>query len=106
MAQSSAAPGTALIDPALPAADLIARGLAQLAAGERTAESLLVQIGAARLRGVGIHVSDHMPESNEAPEMALYQLLARENPDAAHARYNALVRALVSFERAAESAIR
>jgi len=30
----------------------------------------------------------------------LYALLARDNPDAAHSRYNALIRRLVSFERA------
>jgi len=31
-------------------------------------------------------------------------LLARENPDSAHSRYNALIRTLVSFERALECA--
>ncbi len=39
------------------------------------------------------------------PERRLYDLLATENPDGAHARYNALIRrlvSLVSFERAAE----
>jgi len=98
------------IDPALPAADLVERGLAQLAAGgrlgEQTAESLLVQIGASRLRALGITISDRTPGAAEGPEMALYELLAREDPDSAHSRYNALVRALVSFERAAESGVR
>lgn len=32
-------------------------------------------------------------------EHALYRLLAEDDPDAAHGRYNALVRRLVSFER-------
>ena len=32
----------------------------------------------------------------------LYELLAQEDPDSAHSRYNALIRKLVSFERAAE----
>jgi len=36
------------------------------------------------------------------PEHALYALLAGEDPDAAHSRYNALIRQLVSFERAVE----
>lgn len=106
MTRSSLAHPTTAIDPALPAADVIQRGLAQLAAGERTAESLLVQIGASRLHALGITISDHTPRIAEAPEMALYELLAREDPDTAHSRYNALVRALVSFERAAESAAR
>jgi hypothetical protein len=33
----------------------------------------------------------------------LYALLARDDAAAAHGRYNALIRRLVSFERAAES---
>lgn len=94
------------LDPALPGADLIQRGLAQLGAGERTAESLLVLIGASRLRALGINVPRAAPCTAEEPEMALYQLLALEDTDAAHSRYNALVRTLVSFERAAESAAR
>jgi hypothetical protein len=38
------------------------------------------------------------------PEERLDALLARDDPDGAHSRYNGLVRRLVSFERAAESA--
>jgi hypothetical protein len=34
------------------------------------------------------------------PEHRLYALLAVTNADSAHSRYNALVRRLVSFERA------
>jgi len=36
------------------------------------------------------------------PEHRLYQLLSAEEPASAHSRYNALVRRLVSYERAAE----
>jgi hypothetical protein len=36
------------------------------------------------------------------PEKRLYELLASVDADTAHARYNALIRRLVSFERAAE----
>jgi hypothetical protein len=36
-------------------------------------------------------------------EERLYILIAREDPDGAHARYNAFVRRLVSFERASGS---
>jgi hypothetical protein len=38
-------------------------------------------------------------------EHRLYALLAAEDSDSAHSRYNALVRRLVSFERAAECAV-
>jgi hypothetical protein len=38
----------------------------------------------------------------ETPEHRLYELLAREEPDSAHSRYNALIRRLVSLERALE----
>jgi hypothetical protein len=87
---------------AFPGGDLVARGLEDLRAGRRTVESLLVQIGGPRLRACGLEV----PKSADPPERALYDLLAAENPDAAHGRYNALVRRLVSFERALECANR
>jgi hypothetical protein len=81
---------------ALPGGDLVAEGLGDLAAGRQTAASVLVEIGAPKLRQLGISV----PETSAQPEHRLYALLARESPDDAHARYNALVRRLVSFERA------
>jgi hypothetical protein len=88
-----------VIDPSLPGADLVAKGIADLARGERSAEAWLVSIGATRLRfRAGIDV----PTALLHPEDGLYDLLARTDPDTAHSRYNALVRRLVSFERAAE----
>jgi hypothetical protein len=46
-----------------------------------------------------------VPDSSVAsPEHRLYERLAQDDPDGAHSRYNALVRRLVSFERAAECA--
>jgi hypothetical protein len=65
-------------------------------------EALLVSIGAPRLRRIGFAVSRTLP----APEDRLYELLSRVDPDSAHSRYNALIRRLVSFERAAECAAR
>jgi hypothetical protein len=50
------------------------------------------------LRRLGHAVPPGFPE----PEQRLYTLLARDHPAAAHSRYNALIRRLVSFERAAE----
>ncbi len=84
----------------LPGADLIERGIADLSAGDETAEALLVSIGAHRLRSVGIGI----PSPIESPEHKLYLHLARETGDAAHSAYNALIRQLVSFERTAQCA--
>ena len=86
-------------DLTLPGGDLVAAGLDDLRAGRESAEALLVAIGAPRLRRLGFDV----PERVDDPERRLYELLAREHGDAAHGRYNALVRRLVSYERAAES---
>ena len=86
-----------------PGGDLVARGLEDLRAGRRTVEALLVEIGAPRLRACGIEVPDG---DGASPERALYDLLVKENPEGAHGRYNALIRRLVSFERALECAKR
>jgi len=92
---------TPLVDlEALPGAELVRQGVSDLAAGRETAESLLVSIGAPRLREIGIE----LPGAISAPEHKLYLLLADEDGDAAHSAYNALLRRLVSFERAAACA--
>lgn len=57
----------------------------------------LVAVGAPRLRRSGIDVPGRGPDR---AEHRLYALLARSGPDSAHSRYNALIRRLVSFERA------
>ncbi|MBK8596998.1 MAG: hypothetical protein IPP07_06310 [Holophagales bacterium] len=80
----------------LPGADLVRKGLADLARGEVTEESLLVSIGSPRLRLLGVKVAGELSDA----EGLLYRLLAESNSDAAHGRFNALVRLLVSFERA------
>lgn len=84
----------------LPGADLVQRGLADLDAGHESAEALLVSVGGPRLKSVGIE----LPTTIASPEHKLYVLLAREKGDAAHSAYNALIRRLVSFERAAACA--
>ena len=83
---------------ALPGQDLIETGLRDLAQGVESVPALLVSIGAPRLRRIGLAVEHPI----DAPERRLYERLQAENPDAAHSRFNALVRRLVSFERAAE----
>ncbi len=84
----------------LPGAELIEKGIADLRNGVESPEALLVSIGAPRLERLGFHL--HSPFAS--PEHKLYALLADEDPDSAHSRYNALVHRLVSFERAAECA--
>lgn len=81
----------------LPGEDLVRRGIADLERGVESVEALLVSIGAPRLRRLGFAVSEPFP----SPEHRLYELLRERYGDAAHSRYNALVRRLVSFERAA-----
>ncbi|MDQ3998422.1 MAG: hypothetical protein M3303_15545 [Gemmatimonadota bacterium] len=83
----------------LPGGELVAAGLADLERGDESAAALLVSIGGPRLRRLGYPVADVFDE----PERRLYALLAREDAASAHGRYNALIRRLVSFERAAES---
>lgn len=80
----------------LPGADLVLRGLADLERGVISNEALLVSIGAPRLQRVGLLVAPPLAD----PEKRLYAQLAADDPLRAHARYNALVRRLVAFERA------
>ncbi|MEA2326805.1 MAG: hypothetical protein QOE68_1764 [Thermoanaerobaculia bacterium] len=87
------------VSDALPGSDLIRQGLRDLAADTESIESLLVLVGAPRLRRLGFDVPDDTPY---LPEDRLYSKLAEEDSDTAHSRYNALIRRLVSFERAAE----
>jgi hypothetical protein len=79
---------------------LIRTGLDDLERGIESVPALLVSIGALRLERSGFRNPRPIP----AREHRIYELLSREDPDAAHSRYNALVRRLVSFERAVECA--
>ncbi len=83
---------------ALPGAELIRAGLDDLAHDLESIPALLVLIGAPRLRRLGFDV----PDTPFFPEDRLYAKLAAEDSDSAHSRYNALIRTLISFERAAE----
>ena len=84
----------------IPGADLIETGLRDLDEGRHSVSALLVSIGAPRLRQLGLEVSEPIEDA----EHALYELLAADDSDSAHGRYNALIRRLVSFERAAACA--
>ncbi|MGD9587609.1 MAG: hypothetical protein AB7Q37_10360 [Pyrinomonadaceae bacterium] len=83
-----------------PGEEIIAKGIDDLRAGVESMPALLVSIGASRLRRAGVPVP---AKTFDDPEHRLYRMLAAENEDSAHSRYNALIRLLVSFERAVES---
>ena len=81
----------------LPGNDLIEMGVEDLLHQRHTIPALLVAIGAPKLRSLGLEVPENLPSN---PEHRLYDLLADSEPDSAHSKYNALIRRLVSFERA------
>lgn len=95
-------PSRRSIRPDLPGADLVAKGIDDLRRGEFTVEALLVTVGASRLRSIGVDVPD-VPAWPEHPELALYAALGTDETGDVHSRYNALIRRLVSFERAMEA---
>jgi hypothetical protein len=80
-------------DLGLPGGALVDAGLADLAAGKATAESLAVSIAMPRLRREGL---PRIP-SLEDPEERLYRLLSERSADLAHARYGAFLKQLSSF---------
>ena len=81
----------------LPGNDLIVMGVEDLLHQRQTIPALLVAIGAPKLRSLGLEVPENLPST---PEHRLYDLLSDSDPDSAHSKYNALIRRLVSFERA------
>jgi hypothetical protein len=89
----------------LPAAERIERGLSELAAGVESVDALLVAIGAPRLARAGLRVPARATEYQEA-ELRLYALLGRQGSHDPYSEYNALLRELVSFERALEHRVR
>ena len=102
VAETSSAARTATVPRDLPGADLVSAGIEALRRGEPTVEALLVMVGARRMRAAGLDVPPGLPLDGY-PEHALYLAVAAAHPQDAHSRYNALVRRLVSFERALES---
>jgi len=82
-------------DARLPGEELVTKDLAR---GVESVEALLVSIGAPRLTRAGYVVESPSPSA----ELRLYKLLSERDPDGAHSADTALLRRLVSFERAAE----
>ena len=86
----------------LPGWEIVGAGLRDAAAGVESVESLLVEIAGPRLREHGL-LAAPFPAAALDAEIRLYRLLARTHGDDAHGRYNALLRCLVSFERALDA---
>ena len=85
----------------LPGEELVRTGTRDLAAGRESEAALVLAMAAGRLRAAGIAI----PECKSADAAhRLYEVLSEHDAASAHSRYNALVRRLVSFLRAAEHA--
>ena len=85
-----------------PVRTLVAAGIEDLKRGEFTIEALLVAVGARRLRAAGLPMCPRRLDGRPVPEHALYDAIGRSGVGNSHARYNSLIRRLVSFERALE----
>lgn len=79
----------------------MAQGLRDTALGVVSPEALLVAIGAPRLERVGLSVPSADAPAREL-ELELYRMLCARGMSDPFSRYNALLRELVSFERALE----
>lgn len=84
----------------LPGGEVVDTGLADLAHGRTTEESLAVSLAAPRLRREGVPVGPVLDD----PERRLFELLSRSAGELAHARYNGWLRRLVSFADACRMA--
>jgi hypothetical protein len=87
---------------ALPGAEIVLPGLADLKAGSASINALAVQSAAPRLRALGLEARSAEGELPAAHQ--LYQQLQGDLGDAAHSRYNAILSRVTSFARAAERA--
>jgi hypothetical protein len=86
----------------LPGGGMVDTGLADLAEGKVSPESLVVFLAAPRLRREGVPVGSAQPD----PENRLYELLSATMGDLAHARYAAHLEQIESFADACRLARR
>ena len=86
----------------LPGGEIIDTGLADLANGKVSPESLAVSLAAPRLRREGVPVPAPLVDAEDR----LYGLLAATSGDLAHSRYGAWLRQLASFADASHRARR
>lgn len=83
-------------DLGLPGGDIVDAGLADLAEGRVSAESLAISIAMPRLKREGVPLGS----IHANPEDRLYSLLSQRSGDLAHARYNAYLGQICSFANA------
>lgn len=85
-----------------PREELVRKGLEDLDSGQVTQEACLVSIASPRLSRCGLLISEAtlMPDA----ELVLYRLLGQSEADP-YARYNSLLRRLVSFEHALDQLV-
>ena len=88
------------IDGALPGAELVKQGMADLAAGQITEFSLLLLIAAPRLRRLGLTIKEQ--HIGQPYEHELYDRLEQRLGTAAHSHYNSLIRRIDSYAHALE----
>jgi len=88
-------------DIGLPGGEAIDAGLAALAAGEESIESLLVSLAAPRLKREGVPLPQEVFSN---ADVRLYRLLERSDGEMAHSRYLAHLRRATSFADACASA--
>ncbi len=83
----------------LPGAELVTKGLKDIEEGVVSEFSLLLQVAAPRLKGLGIEVQ-HLSSLSEEPfEHQLYDFVQNNG---GHSYYNSLIRRIVSFARCLE----
>jgi hypothetical protein len=88
---------------ALPGGDLVMQGLEDLGSGRNeSVEALLVQIARPRLTAAGLVVPGL---EREDAELALYRRLSLDGDEDPYARYNSLLRRIVSCAAALEHEI-
>lgn len=82
-----------------PGGDLIKQGILDSQENRKTIFSCLIQIAFPTLSKMNILPSEIQLLNQEDAELTLYRILKSETGDA-YSRYNALIRQLISFERA------
>lgn len=88
----------------LPGAEIVLPGIADLEAGRKTINASAVQAASPRLRRAGLDVPSATGDIPAAH--ILYRQLSEKLGNAAHPHYNAMLRRIISFARAAEHAQR
>jgi hypothetical protein len=90
---------------ALPGAEVVLTGIADLSAGRTTVNAIAVQCAAARLSKAGIELPG-VGATDVPAAHRLYERLSEELGSGAHSRYNAILSRVASFAAAAARAQR